>query len=96
MLQVKAQIETPTKSAVVRYPQALDAAIEQQNVFWAAEKMGVDADEMDFRTKLSEGENHAVLLLQSILTQYELMIGGTEMWGGKIAKMFPRSEMQRM
>jgi ribonucleotide reductase beta subunit family protein with ferritin-like domain len=24
------------------------------------------------------------------------MIGGTEMWGGKIAKMFPRPEIQRM
>lgn len=96
MPKAKAQIETATKSGVTRYPQALEAALEQQNVFWAAEKMGVDADEQDFRTKLSEGENHAVLLLQSILTQYELMIGGTEMWGGKIAKIFPRPEIQRM
>ena len=93
---MKAQIETKTNSYVIRYQPALDAAVEQQNVFWAAEKMGVDADEQDFRTKLSEGEHHAVLLLQSILTQYELMIGGTELWGGKIAKMFPRPEIQRM
>lgn len=96
MTQPKAQIETPTKSYVVRYPSAVEAAIQQQNVFWAAEKMGVEADEQDFRTKLTEGEHHAVLSLQAILTQYEIMIGGVEMWGGKIAKMFPRLEIQRM
>lgn len=96
MPQIKTQIETHTNSCVVRYPQAVAAAIEQQNVFWPAEKMGVEADENDFRTRLTEGERHAVLTLQSILTQYELMIGGTEMWGGKIAKMFPRPEIGRM
>lgn len=93
---MKAQIETPTNSYVVRYPSAVEAAIQQQNVFWAAEKMGVEQDEQDFRTKLSEGERHAVLTLQAILTQYEIMIGGVEMWGGKIARMFPRLEIQRM
>ena len=90
------RIETPTNSYVERYPQAIKAAIQQQNVFWAAEKMGVEADKSDFLTKLTDGEFHAVLLLQTILTQYELMIGGTEMWGGKIANMFPRPEIQRM
>lgn len=93
---MKPQIETASKSCVVRYQPALEAALEQQNVFWAAEKMGVDADEQDFRTKLSEGERHAVLLLQAILTQYELLIGGVEMWGGKISRLFPRYEIQRM
>lgn len=96
MPQIRTQIETPTNSGVVRYPQAVAAAIEQQNVFWPAEKMGVKDDENDFRTRLTDGEKHAVLTLQSILTQYELMIGGTEMWGGKIAKMFPRLEIGRM
>lgn len=96
MPQEKAQIETPTNSYVIRYPSAVDAAIQQQNVFWAAEKMGVEKDEQDFRTKLTAGEFHAVLMLQAILTQYELMIGGTEMWGGKIARLFPRPEIQRM
>ena len=34
MPQIRTQIETPTNSGVVRYPQAVAAAIEQQNVFW--------------------------------------------------------------
>lgn len=96
MYKKKPRIETPTKSCVHRYPSAIKAAIQQQNIFWAAEKMGVEADEQDFRTKLQPNELQAVLLLQSILTQYELLIGGTEMWGGKIAKLFPRPDIQRM
>lgn len=90
------QIETPTDSYVARYPWAAEMAIEQQSVYWPAEELGVEDDEADFRTKLTPGELHGVLTAQSILTQYELMIGGDEMWGGKIAKLFPRPEIQRM
>lgn len=90
------QIETPTGSYVARYPWATEMAINQQAVFWPAEELGVDEDEQDFRINLNEAELHGVLTAQSILTQYELMIGGQELWGGKIARMFPRPEIQRM
>lgn len=90
------KIETPTDSYVTNYPWAVDMTIQQQSLFWPAEELGVDEDEQDFRTKLNESELHGVLYAQSILTQYELMIGGTELWGGKIAKLFPRPEIQRM
>jgi len=90
------QIESPTDSYVARYPWAAEFAVEQQSIFWPAEELGVDEDEDDFRTKLTDGELHGVLFAQSILTQYELMIGGEELWGGKIARMFPRPEIQRM
>lgn len=95
-MQYLSQIETPTDSYVARYPWATEMAIKQQSLFWPAEELGVDEDENDFRTKLTEGELHGILFAQSILTQYELMIGGVEMWGGKIAKLFPRPEIQRM
>lgn len=90
------QIETPTDSYVARYPWAIQMAIEQQAIFWPAEELGVEEDEQDFRVGMNEAERHGVLTAQSILTQYELMIGGEEMWGGKIAKLFPRPEIQRM
>lgn len=90
------QIETPTDSYVAHYPWATDMAIQQQSLFWPAEELGVEDDEQDFRTNLTEGELHGTLTAQSILTQYELMIGGDELWGGKIARMFPRPEIQRM
>jgi ribonucleotide reductase beta subunit family protein with ferritin-like domain len=90
------QIETPTDSYVARYPWATEMAVEQQAIFWPAEELGVEEDEQDFRIGLNEAERHGVMTAQSILTQYELMIGGTEMWGGKISKLFPRPEIQRM
>lgn len=94
--QYLSQIETPTESYVARYPWAIEMAIEQQSIFWPAEELGVEEDEQDFRIGLNEAERHGVLMAQSILTQYELMIGGGEMWGGKIARMFPRPDIQRM
>lgn len=90
------KIETPTDSYVVHYPWAVDMAIKQQSLFWPAEELGVEDDEQDFRTNLTKGELNGVLTAQSTITQYELMIGGDELWGGKIAKMFPRPEIQRM
>lgn len=90
------QIESPTDSYVARYPWATEMAIEQQAIFWPAEELGVEEDEQDFRTGLNDAERHGVLTAQSVLTQYELMIGGEELWGGKIAKLFPRPEIQRM
>lgn len=92
----KSQIETPTDSYVARYPWATEMAIEQQSLFWPAEELGVEEDEQDFRVGLNAAERHGVLTAQSLLTQYELMIGGVELWGGKIAGMFPRPEIQRM
>ena len=90
------QIESPTDSYVTKYPWAIEMARQQQDVFWPAEELGVEEDAQDFRIGLNEAERHGVLTAQSILTQYELMIGGDELWGGKIAKLFPRPEIQRM
>jgi len=90
------QIETPTDSYVARYPWATEMAIEQQSLFWPAEELGVEEDASDFRVGLNPAERHGILTAQSVLTQYELMIGGEELWGGKIARLFPRPEIQRM
>lgn len=90
------QIETPTDSYVARYPWAIEMAIEQQAIFWPAEELGVEEDAQDFRVGLNEAELYGVLTAQSVLTQYELMIGGQDLWGGKISQLFPRPEIQRM
>jgi ribonucleotide reductase beta subunit family protein with ferritin-like domain len=94
--QPLSQIESPTDSYVARYPWAEEMAVQQQSIFWPAEELGVEEDENDFKINLNAAERHGVLTAQSIITQYELMIGGDEMWGGKIARMFPRPEIQRM
>lgn len=90
------QIESPTGSYVARYQWAEDMAIQQQSLFWPAEELGVEEDENDFKVNLNASERYGVLTAQAVITQYELMIGGKEMWGGKIAQLFPRPEIQRM
>lgn len=94
-MTIKTRIESETDSYVCHYPPAVKTAIDQMAIFWPAEELGVEEDESDVRTKLSVGEREGLTTLQTILTQYELMIGGEEMWGGRIAKMFPRPEIQR-
>lgn len=94
--ETRSRIETPTGSYVECYPWATEYAINQQSVFWPAEELGVEEDEQDFRIRLNDAERHGVLTAQSIITQYELLIGGNEYWGGKVARMFPRPEIQRM
>lgn len=93
---IKTRIESPKSSYTVDYPQAVEASINQMAVFWTAEELGVDKDAGDVRTKFTDGERHGLQTVQSIITQYELMIGGDEMWGGRIARLFPRPEIQRM
>lgn len=92
----KSQIETPTNSHVYRYQWASDFAVEQHNIYWTAEELGVESDEMDFKFNLTPGELYGVLVAQQMLTQYEMMLGGEDLWGGKIARMFPRPEIARM
>ena len=95
-IKYKSQIETPTDSYVAIYPWATEMAIGQQDIYWTAEELGVEEDEQDFKVKLTPGELHGVITAQSVLTQYELMLGGENLWGGKIPEMFPRPEIARM
>ena len=94
--KILAQIETPKETYTVDYPQAVDIAKKQTNIIWFAEELGVEKDEHDIRTKCTEGERHGITTVLKLFTQYELMLGGDEFWGGKVGKMFPRPEIQRM
>lgn len=93
---MKTRIETPKDTYTVDYPQAVASAREQTRIIWFAEELGVEKDEGDIRTKCTEGERHGITTVLKLFTQYELMLGGEEFWGGKVMKMFPRPEIQRM
>lgn len=95
MAKYLSQIETPTESQVIYYPQAVDTAIQQAAIMWPAEELGVEEDEQDFRHNLTEGERFAVLGLQRYLSKIEATIGGDDFWGGRIQRMFPRPEIIR-
>ena len=94
--EIRTQIESPTESYVTRYPQAIKAAQEQTRIIWFAEELGVEEDEGDVRTQCTAGERHGLTTVLRLFTKYELMLGGEEFWGGKVSKMFPRPEIQRM
>lgn len=96
MKELKTRIETPKDTYTVDYPQAVASAREQTRIIWFAEELGVEKDEGDIRTKCTEGERHGITTVLKLFTQYELMLGGEEFWGGKVMKMFPRPEIQRM
>lgn len=91
-----ARIEEVKESYTVDYPQAIEAAKKQTSIIWFAEELGVEKDENDIRTKCTEGERHGITTVLKLFTQYELMLGGEEFWGGKVQNMFPRPDIQRM
>ena len=93
---VKPRIETLKETYTIDYEQAVKMAQDQTAIVWFAEELGVEKDEGDIRTKCTEGERHGITTVLKLFTQYELMLGGDEFWGGKVAKMFPRPEIQRM
>lgn len=94
--QVLPRIRTPKSTYTTDYPQAIKATQEQARVIWFAEELGVEKDEDDIRTRCTEGERHGITTVLKLFTQYELLLGGDEFWGGKVYKMFPRPEIQRM
>lgn len=94
--QKKIRLQTPTGSYVTRYPQAEKMAEEQANIIWFAKELGVEKDTGDIRTKCTDGERHGITTVLRLFTVYETCLGGDEFWGGKVAKMFPRPEIQRM
>lgn len=93
---IKTRIETPKETYTVDYDQVIRLAQDQTRIVWFAEELGVEKDESDIRTMCTEGERHGITTVLKLFTQYELMLGGEEFWGGKVSKMFPRPEIQRM
>src|SRR5690606_21347708 len=77
------------------YPEAVAYADAQNSVYWKFDEIKVEKDVQDIRVNLSEAERQGVLYVLKLFTKYELIIGN-EYWGGRVAKRFPRPEIQRM
>lgn len=92
----KSRLETPKDTYTVDYPRLIELARLQQNIIWFAEETGAEKDEHDVRTKMTAGERHGLTTCLKLFTQYELILGGDEFWGGKINKIFPRPEVARL
>jgi len=91
---MKAQIMTKKETYTIDYPQAIETARRQFKTLWSAEELGVEKDENDVRTRLTDPERKGLITVLKLFTQYELEIG-QEFWSGKFSRMFPRPDMLR-
>lgn len=85
------QIETPTDSLKVCYPDAHKFQDLQQSGFWTANEVALEKDIQPLMTELTEAEKHGVLEVLKLFTLYELR--ADEFWSEQVKTMFPRPEI---
>lgn len=89
------RLQTPTRSYVVHYPEAIKFAETQEGIFWTANEINVDKDKQDMLVNMTEAEHHGVVTTLKLFTLYELA-AGTDYWLHRVLQSFPRPEIQRM
>lgn len=85
----------PTESVVVKYPQPIEFATKQLEVFWTADEINVEKDVQSILVDMTEAERHGVLTTLRLFTLYEIRAGG-DYWGERYVSIFPRHEFRRM
>lgn len=89
------QITTLKETYTVDYPEAIEFARQQEEIFWTANEIEMEKDLHDLHNNLTEAELHGVTTVLKLFTLYELHIGN-EYWLDYVRKQFPRPEIQRM
>lgn len=89
------QCKQKTNSYLFKYPKVAEFADEQHDIFWTWKEIDVEKDLQDMKTNFTESEYHGTITTLKLFTLYEL-IAGSEYWGGRFKKIFPRPEFQRM
>ncbi len=88
-------MQTPKRSYTFDYPAAITAADTQNSVFWTHDEIKVDKDIQDIKVNMTEAEAHGVITTLKLFTLYEL-VAGSEYWGRRVMRMFPRPDIHRM
>ena len=73
----------------VDYPEAVDYADKQANIFWPHNEVKVEKDKQDILVNMTEAERHGVITVLKLFTKYEQIIGD-DFWLGFVFKKFPR------
>jgi len=89
------QMQTYKEAYTFDYPQAIEFAEVQEEVFWTANEIDVDKDIQDMLVNMTEAEQHGVITTLKLFTIYEL-VAGNEYWGGRFKRMFPRHDIRQM
>ncbi len=82
-------IYRPQPAYVFEYPEAVEMATTQNEHFWLADEIKVEKDVQDIMVNMTGSERHGVLTTLKLFTLYELF-AGTEYWGDRVMKMFPK------
>lgn len=88
-------IQLPTESILTKYPAPIEYANKQLEVFWTADEINVDKDIQSVLVDMTEQERHGILTSLRLFTLYELR-AGSDYWGDRFVKTFPRPEFRRM
>lgn len=89
------QLLTPKGSYTFDYPEAIQFADVQNDHFWLHSEIAVEKDLQDMKVNMEEAEYHGVVTTLKLFTLYELF-AGSEYWGERVMKTFPRPDIQRM
>ena len=89
------RMQTPKEAYTFDYPQSIELAETQEDVFWGANEIDVDKDIQDMLVNMTEAEQHGVITTLKLFTLYEL-VAGNEYWGGRFKRMFPRHDIRQM
>jgi len=92
---LKPFIQLPTESILTKYPAPIEYANKQLEVFWTADEINVDKDIQSVLVDMTEQERHGILTSLRLFTLYELR-AGSDYWGDRFVKTFPRPEFRRM
>ena len=91
----KPRIRTKKETYTFDYPKAIAFAEAQNSVFWTDTEIKVEKDVQDIMVNMSESARHGVITVLKLFTLYEL-VAGNEYWSGRVRRMFPRPDIQRM
>lgn len=91
----KTRMQTYKEAYTFDYPQAVEFAEVQEEVFWTANEISVEKDIQDMLINMTPAEKHGVITTLKLFTLYEL-VAGNEYWGGRFKRMFPRHDIRQM
>lgn len=84
-----------TESLVTNYPQAVEFANKQLEVFWLPEEIEVSKDIQDILVNMTKAERESVIFNQKLFSLYERK-AGADYWSSRFMNTFTRPEFQRM
>jgi ribonucleotide reductase beta subunit family protein with ferritin-like domain len=87
-------LKTP-ETYIIEYPQAIDFAVKQEDIFWTAKEIALEKDLNDLKNNLTESELHGLTYVLKLFTEYELRVGN-DYWLSVVMNHFKRPEIQRM